>query len=185
MDDRTIIQHYWDRDECAITETDEKYGSYCHKIAENILENSEDAKECVNDTYLKTWNSVPPEWPKIFPAFIGKIVRNTAFNYYTRIHARKRGGSMTAVVLEELDECIPDKNAEFIQDDSELTGIINTFLESLSERNREIFVLRYWYNEKISYIAETMKMSENSIFSVLNRMRKKLRKNLEEKGVKP
>ena len=92
---------------------------------------------------------------------------------------------MTAVVLEELDECIPDKNSEFIQDDSELTGIINTFLESLPERNREIFVLRYWYNEKISYIAETMKMSENSIFSVLNRMRKKLRKNLEEKGVKP
>ena len=89
MDDRTIIQHYWDRDERAITETDEKYGSYCHKIAENILENSEDAKECVNDTYLKTWNSVPPEWPKIFPAFIGKIVRNTAFNYYTRIHAKK------------------------------------------------------------------------------------------------
>lgn len=185
LDDRTIIQHYWDRDECAITETDEKYGSYCHKIAENILENSEDAKECVNDTYLKTWNSVPPEWPKIFPAFIGKIVRNTAFNYYTRIHAQKRGGSMTEVVLEELDECIPDKNAEFIQDDSELTGIINTFLESLSERNREIFVLRYWYNEKISYIAATMKMSENSVFSVLNRMRKKLRKILEEKGVKP
>lgn len=185
MDDRTIIQHYWDRDERAITETDEKYGSYCHKIAENILENSEDAKECVNDTYLKTWNSVPPEWPKIFPAFIGKIVRNTAFNYYTRIHAQKRGGSMTAVVLEELDECVPDKNAEFIQDDSELTGIINTFLESLSERNREIFVLRYWYNEKISYIAATMKMSENSVFSVLNRMRRKLRKILEEKGVKP
>lgn len=185
LDDRTIIQHYWDRDECAITETDEKYGSYCHKIAENILENSEDAKECVNDTYLKTWNSVPPEWPKIFPAFIGKIVRNTAFNYYTRIHAQKRGGSMTEVVLEELDECIPDKNAEFIQDDSELTGIINTFLESLSERNREIFVLRYWYNEKISYIAATMKMSENSVFSVLNRMRRKLRKILEEKGVKP
>lgn len=185
LDDRTIIQHYWDRDECAITETDEKYGSYCHKIAENILENSEDAKECVNDTYLKTWNSVPPEWPKIFPAFIGKIVRNTAFNYYTRIHAQKRGGSITEVVLEELDECIPDKNAEFIQDDSELTGIINTFLESLSERNREIFVLRYWYNEKISYIAATMKMSENSVFSVLNRMRKKLRKILEEKGVKP
>lgn len=185
LDDRTIIQHYWDRDECAITETDEKYGSYCHKIAENILENSEDAKECVNDTYLKTWNSVPPEWPKIFPAFIGKIVRNTAFNYYTRIHAQKRGGSITEVVLEELDECIPDKNAEFIQDDSELTGIINTFLESLSERNREIFVLRYWYNEKISYIAATMKVSENSVFSVLNRMRKKLRKILEEKGVKP
>ena len=92
---------------------------------------------------------------------------------------------MTAVVLEELDECIPDKNAEFIQDDSELTGIINTFLESLSERNREIFVLRYWYNEKISYIAATMKMSENSVFSVLNRMRRKLRKILEEKGVKP
>lgn len=185
LDDRTIIQHYWDRDERAITETDKKYGSYCHKIAENILENSEDAKECVNDTYLKTWNSVPPEWPKIFPAFIGKIVRNTAFNYYTRIHAQKRGGSMTEVVLEELDECIPDKNAEFIQDDCELTGIINTFLESLSERNREIFVLRYWYNEKISYIAATMKMSENSVFSVLNRMRRKLRKILEEKGVKP
>ncbi len=77
MDDKTIIQHYWDRDERAISETDEKYGNFCGSIAENILESREDARECVNDTYLKTWNALPPEWPEILPAFLGKIVRNS------------------------------------------------------------------------------------------------------------
>ena len=82
MDDKTIIQHYWDRDETALTETDEKYGRFCSSIADNILKNREDTKECLNDTYLKTWNTIPTQRPEIFPAFLGKIVRNLAVDRY-------------------------------------------------------------------------------------------------------
>ena len=111
MDDKIIIQHYWDRNEIALTETADKYGSFCRSIAENILHNREDAKECVNDTYLKTWNSLPPNRPRIFPAFLGRIVRNLAFDRYDQMTASKRGGGQIDVVLDELEECIPDASA--------------------------------------------------------------------------
>lgn len=185
MDDKTIIQHYWDRNECAISETDEKYGAFCCSIAENILENKEDAKECVNDTYLKTWNSLPPHWPKIFPAFIGRIVRNLAFNRYNSERTLKRGGGQISIALDELDECIPDKCSDFVCDKSELSEVIDSFLDTLSKKNRQIFVLRYWYTENISYISRIMNMTENNVSVVLNRLRKKLHKYLSERGFKP
>lgn len=185
MDDKTIIQHYWDRDERAISETDEKYGTFCSSIAENILENKEDAKECVNDTYFKTWNVLPPQWPKILPAFLGKIVRNLALNRYESDRRQKRGGGQLPVVLDELADCIPDKSADFACSQNELSEAIDLFLDTLPARNREIFVMRYWYTESVSYIAKTMKMSENSVFAVLNRIRKKLKKYLDERGFKP
>ena len=185
LDDKTIIQHYWDRNECAISETDEKYGAFCCSIAENILENKEDAKECVNDTYLKTWNSLPPHWPKIFPAFIGRIVRNLAFNRYNSERTLKRGGGQISIALDELDECIPDKCSDFVCDESELSEVIDSFLDTLSKKNRQIFVLRYWYTENISYISRIMNMTENNVSVVLNRLRKKLHKYLSERGFKP
>ena len=112
MDDKTIIQHYWDRDETALTETDEKYGRFCSSIADNILKNREDTKECLNDTYLKTWNTIPTQRPEIFAAFLGKIVRNLAVDRYRMSGSEKRGGGQTEAVLEELDECLPDRSAE-------------------------------------------------------------------------
>ena len=184
MDDKTIIQHYWDRDERAVTETDEKYGAYCCSIAENILNNREDAKECVNDTYLKTWNAIPTQWPKVFPAFIGKIVRNLAFNRYSMSRAEKRGGGQIHIVLDELEECIPDRSAAIEHDADELTEEINSFLDSLSEKNRKIFMLRYWGTENVGDIARIMKMSENSVSAVLSRLRRKLHKHLDERGFK-
>ena len=185
LDDKTIIQLYWDRDERAISETDSKYGTFCSRIAENILENKEDAKECVNDTYLKTWNALPPEWPDILPAFIGRIVRNLAFNSYNSRKAVKRGGGQTDIALEELEECIADKAADFAVEESVLTEIIDSFLGTLSRKNRQIFVMRYWYTESIGYISSVMKMTENSVSVALNRMRKKLLIYLDKRGIKP
>lgn len=183
-EDKIIIQHYWDRNECALTETDEKYGAYCHTIAENILNNEEDTKECVNDTYLKIWNSIPPHWPKMFAAFIGKIVRNLALNIYNQNRTARRGGGLIDMVFEELEECIPDRSASAEYCENELAEAINSFLSSLSERNRKIFMLRYWGAEPVGKIAEVMKMSENSVSALLSRLRKKLQKHLAERGMK-
>ncbi|MBE6853675.1 MAG: sigma-70 family RNA polymerase sigma factor [Ruminococcus sp.] len=185
MDDKTIIQHYWDRDERAITETDEKYGSYCCYIANNILSNREDSQECVNDTYLKTWNAIPPQRPRVLPAFLGRIVRNLALNMYEKNNAAKRGGGQAALVLHELEECIPDKAINIENDENELSEVIDSFLDLLSSRNRKIFVLRYWYTESVRSISERMKMSENSVSATLKRLRKKLRKHLAERGIEP
>lgn len=185
MDDNKIIQLYFDRDESAIAKTDEKYGRFCFHIADRILGSHEDSKECVDDTYLKTWNAIPPQRPNVFPAFIGKIARNLALTRYEMQRTAKRGGGQTAAVLDELDECIPDKNAEFGKSESDLSEAIDSFLDTLPKRNRDIFVLRYWYTESIKDIAKAMKMSENSVFAVLNRIRKKLRSYLSERGLKP
>ena len=109
MEDHNIVDLYWFRDENAISETDKKYGSYCNTIANNILYNLEDSKECVNDTYLKTWNSIPPTRPKILKAFLGKITRNLALNIYKSKNCQKRKGDVP-LVLDELKECIPSQN---------------------------------------------------------------------------
>lgn len=182
MDDKVIIQHYWDRDERAITETDEKYGSFCLRIAENITGNKEDSKECVNDTYLKTWNTIPPQRPRVFPAFIGKIVRNLSYNRYAYNRTARRGGGQINEVFDELAECLTDRSAEVSGDEKELKEAINSFLGTLSARDRNIFLRRYWYTESIKAIAEKMKMKENSVCAVLKRIRKKLQGYLAERG---
>ncbi len=182
MDDKIIIQHYWERDERAIDETAEKYGGFCSAIAEGILNNREDAAECVNDTYLKTWNSIPPQKPKVFPAFIGKIVRNLSFNRYMMNKALKRGGGQIELVLDELEESIPDNSSDIESNEAELKEAIESFVSTLSERNRKIFIRRYWLTEDVRYIAQKMNMSENSVSAVLKRIRKKLQKYLTERG---
>lgn len=182
LDDKEIIQHYWDRDERAISETADKYGVFCFSIADSILNNREDANECVNDTYLKTWNTIPPQRPRIFPAFIGRIVRNLSFNRYMMNKALKRGGGQIETVLDELEESIPDNLSDIESDADSLKETIESFVSTLSERNRKIFVRRYWLTEDVRYIAEKMNMSENSVSAVLKRIRKKLQKYLNERG---
>ena len=183
MDDRTIIQHYWDREERALSETAEKYGRFCSSIADNILKNREDTKECVNDTYLKTWNTIPPQRPEIFPAFLGKIVRNLAVDRYRMSGSERRGGGQTETVLEELDECLPDRSAEIECEVSELSIALDEFLETLPEKKRKILVLRYWYTESVQDIAVELHMSESNVSATLNRLRKKLRSYLTERGL--
>ena len=141
MDDKDIIELYLARNELAIKETADKYGAYCTSIARNILGNEEDAGECVNDTYLNTWDAIPPTRPSIFSAFLAKITRNLAFNVYRRNHAEKRGSGEIALVLDELGECISGKNdVEQEVEKNELIETINSFLENLEPRKRNIFV---------------------------------------------
>lgn len=183
MDDKDIVQLFFDRNEQAITETSSKYGHYCFSIARNILNNREDAQECVNDTYLNTWNNIPPHKPEILSVFLGKIVRNLSFNKYKSVHSLKRGGHEITLILDELTEIVSDK--ESVEDDiirKELIKTIDDFISTLSAEKKYIFIRRYWYSDKISEIAKKCGSTENSVHVQLNRIRKKLRDYLTERG---
>ncbi len=141
MDDNDIIRLYWDRNDQAISITSEKYGHYCKSIAKNILNNDEDAEECVNDTYLNAWNSMPAHWPEQLSTFLGKITRNLSFNKYRHNRAEKRGGGEIELVLDELTDCVSDTDdVEQIIDRQELEKVINTFVRNLPTEKRNIFV---------------------------------------------
>lgn len=183
MDDNSIIQLYWDRNDQAIIATSEKYGHYCKAIAKNILNNEEDAEECVNDTYLNAWNSMPTHWPEQLAAFLGKITRNLSFNKYKRSHAEKRGGGEIALILDELTDCVSDiDNVEQIIDRQELAKAINSFAKSLSVKKRTIFVRRYWYADSVSDIARDYGMLQGTVSKTLERTRKQLKAYLTERG---
>lgn len=183
MDDAKIVQLYFDRDKQAITETATKYGNYCTSIAKNILGNREDTEECVNDTYLNTWNAIPPNRPKKLSAFLGKIVRNLAFNRYKHNTAAKRGAGELPAVLDELGECVSDReDVEEAYDYTELVADINVFLSTLPTKKRNIFVLRYWYADSVSKIAARYNMSCFAVSMMLTRLREKLRNYLTERG---
>ncbi|MDE7099180.1 MAG: sigma-70 family RNA polymerase sigma factor [Ruminococcus sp.] len=183
MDDKDIVQLFWDRNEQAITETSSKYGHYCFSIAKNILNNREDAQECVNDTYLNIWNSIPPHKPKMLSTFLGKIVRNLSFNKYKSVHSMKRGGYEISLILDELAEIVSDE--ESVEDNiirNELLKTIDDFISTLSAEKKYIFIRRYWYSDKITAIANQCGRTENSVNVELNRIRKKLRDYLTERG---
>lgn len=183
MDDNDIIRLYWDRNDEAVRETSEKYGRYCKTIAKNILGSEEDAKECVNDTYMNAWNSMPTHWPEYLPAFLGKITRNLSFNRYKHNHAEKRGGGEMALALDELADCVSDSNSvEQIIDRQELIKAVNSFAGSLSEEKRNIFTRRYWYVDSVSEIAKDYGMLPGSVSKMLERTRKQLKAYLTERG---
>ena len=183
MDDEKIIQLYFDRDEQAIPATAEKYGNYCTAIAKNILGSPLDAEECVNDTYLKTWDAIPPHRPQVLSAFLGKIVRNLAFNRHKHNTADKRGGGELMAVLDELADCVPGKDdIAKAYEYKELTAAINAFLKTLPAQKRNVFVCRYWYTDSIADIAARHGMSYASVSMMLNRLRIKLHNYLTERG---
>lgn len=183
LEDSKIVQLYWDRDQSAIPATSEKYGSYCTSIARNILGSHEDAEECVNDTYLKAWNSMPPHKPSFLSAFLGKITRNLSFDRFSYNKAEKRGGGEIVLVLEELAECVSDTDCvEQAVNSRELTRAIEDFLGTLSPEKRGIFVSRYWYTESVTSIARRLGMKEGAVSMTLNRLLQKLRGHLEERG---
>ena len=183
MDDAKIVQLYLYRDEQAIPATADKYGSYCTSIAKNILGNYADAEECVNDTYLNTWNAIPPHRPKTLSTFLGKIVRNLAFNRYKHNNAQKRGGGQLPAVLEELGECVSgQEDVEEAYAHRELVANINAFLGALPARKRNIFVCRYWYADSICDIAARYGMTETAVSMTLNRLRKQLHNELIKRG---
>lgn len=146
MEDREIVNLYWERNSNAIKETASKYGGYCKAIAKNILGNNEDAEECVNDIYLNTWNSIPPNRPNVLSTYLGKITRNLSFDRFRHRHADKRGGGEIELVLDELGECVSGADSvEQEVEKKELIRAINSFLDTLSQEKCNIFLCRYWY----------------------------------------
>lgn len=182
MDDAKIVQLFLERNEQAIPATADKYGNYCTSIAKNILGNLEDAEECVNDTYYNTWNAIPPHRPQMLSAFLGKIVRNLAFNRYKCNTADKRGGGEIVLVLDELTDCVSGKDdVEQAYGYKELVAAINDFLDTLPAEKRNIFVCRYWYTDSISDIAARYDMTYAAVSMTLNRLRTKLHNYLVER----
>lgn len=184
LDDSGIVDLFFERSEEAIKETATKYGGYCKRIAMNILSNSADAEECVNDTYYHVWNSIPPQRLNVLSAFLGKITRNLALNKYKRSNAAKRGGNKVELLLSELEECIPSLSS--VEDEYQ-AGIaaqsINYFLGSLDTLSRIAFVRRYWYGDSIADISIRYHMSESKTKSMLFRTRNKLRAYFEKEGI--
>lgn len=184
MDDEKIVDLYWKRSEIAITETSNKYGKYCQFIAYNILQNHEDSSECVSDTYLKAWESMPPHRPNRLSTFLGKITRNLSLNRYEKNMTQKRGLGQIPLVLDELEECIPSgSNMEFATDDIVLEEALNKFLSEMTPENRIIFVQRYWYLSSIKDIASEHKFSESKVKMILFRSRNDFRLSLEKEGI--
>ncbi len=183
MLDKDIVDLYWARNEMAIKETKDKYENYCGKIAYNILFNFEDAKECVNDTYLKTWNSIPDNRPNKLGLYVGKICRNLAINMFEKYNAQKRSGSETDLVLDELGNLIGDKdNAKEYVDYSNLRDCINNFLRTQSKQNRIIFVKRYFYMSSIDEISKECELSLSAVKMSLKRTRDNLKDYLIKQG---
>ena len=184
MEDSQIVELYWAREERAISTTAIKYGKYCHTIAYNILYNNEDAEESVNDTYMAAWKKMPPHRPGILSAFLGKLTRRISLNRWRNRNTQKRGGGEMPLALEELSECIPSRESvEGYVEGKELARTINSFLGSLPEMERDVFVSRYWFLASIKEISEKFGFSESKIKSMLMRTRGKLKRQLEEEGL--
>lgn len=179
MDDQAIIDLYFARSEQAILATAEKYGAYCHTISYNILDNREDADECVNDTYMKAWNAIPPTRPLRFPSYLAKLVRNVALHTYEKTRAKKRGGSQVPLVLDELEHCLPAS----MNDDGDVIELLNGFLERLPQETRQIFMARYFHFNSIKEIAKARGLSDSKVKMVLMRTRNELRNQLIAEGV--
>lgn len=184
MKDTEILALYWARDEQAIRETQHSYGRYCYSIAYNILKDREDSDECVNDTWLRAWNVIPPKRPDRLELFLGTITRNLSFDRWKGRHAMKRGGGEMTVALDELVECVPDRHStEEAAEAAELERCINSFLYTLPERECNVFLRRYWYVEEYSEIAARYGMKLNTVKTSLFRTRSKLKEYLEKEGV--
>ena len=184
MDDRQIIELYNERSEAAIWSTADKYGKHCHYIAYNILYNDQDSEECVNDTWLRAWNTIPPQQPNKLSAYLGKITRNLALDRYKFYNREKRGKGQTSLVLEELGECISAGNRTEQEIDAQLlVEALSRFLRNLSTEKRQILVRRYWYLSPVKEIARDFEMSESSVKTILHRTRIKLKHFLEKEGI--
>ncbi len=182
MTDASIISLYWERSEKAIEETDLKYGKLCRHLSNNILNNISDAEECVNDTYLTVWNSIPDENPNSFSAFICRIVKNLSLKRLEYVTAQKRKPEMLAS-FDELQNCISSESLpEDIVDAEELGKVISSFLREQSRENRNIFLRRYWYFDSVKEIAADYGMKQEKVSAILFKMKNKLKKYLEKEG---
>ena len=183
MEDSKIIDLFWGRDEEAIRHTEMKYGAYCHTIALNVLSIKEDAEECVNDTWLRAWNHIPPQRPVNLRVWLGKVVRNSALNLWDRNHAKKRYNGIEAL-FEELADCIPsDDNAVQALEVKELSRHINDWLKSLSAFDRALFIRRYWGGEPLSALAKAWHTTPAKLAQKMYKLRCDLKSVLQKEGV--
>lgn len=183
ISDAEIIELYWSRNEQAIRETDRKYGKYLFTIAYNIVHNDPDCEECLNDTYLGTWNRIPPTRPNVFVAFLSKIMRNVAVDRFRKNTADRRIPPEMIVTLNELDESMGYSEAEnelFLE--SDLGKLLNDFLRSLSERERFMFVCRYYYADTIPNVAGMLGISPKTVYRELAILRQRLKELLVKEG---
>ncbi|MDE7231226.1 MAG: sigma-70 family RNA polymerase sigma factor [Oscillospiraceae bacterium] len=183
MDDNAIIRLFNERNEAALSELSKKHGTFLTGIAERILLNREDSQMCVNDAYLRAWESIPPAQPNILRAFVGKIVKCIAVSMLRKGDTEKRGGGEFTLVLDELEGCISDKSCiETEFENKQLIGEINKFLLKCSEFHQRVFILRYWYCESVSEIAAELGAAENRVSVSLYRTRQKLKEHLAKEG---
>ena len=184
MEDREIVDLYWQRSDLAISETENKYGRYCRTIAYNICGDESDAEECVSDTWFRAWNRMPTERPAVLSAFLGCITRSIAINKIRAKHRIKRGGGQAPLALDELAECVPGgTNPEQELEARDLEAAIGRFVAGLSGTDKQAFVLRYWYLAPVAAIAQRLGCREAKIKSSLFRSRKKLKAYLQEEGL--
>ncbi len=182
MNDASIIELFWNRNETAIEETDKKYGKLCGRVSLNILNNISDAEECVSDSYLTVWNSIPEDRPEHFSAYLCRIVRNLSLKRLEYNTAHKRNPELL-VSFDELEGCISSKeNPENLLDAKAMGELISEFLYSQNEQSRNMFIRRYWYFDSVKKIANDYKMNEEKVSVMLFRTRKKLKKHLEKEG---
>jgi RNA polymerase sigma-70 factor (ECF subfamily) len=174
LSDADIVDLYLERDETAIEVTQRIYGGYCLAVAMNILDSLPDAEECVNDTYLRAWNSIPPQKPTVLRSFLGKITRNLAIDRYRQSTAR---GGRFDLTLEELAELLPAP-----EEDSDLPRLMADFLEDLPDTERNLFVLRYWHGHSVARLAKAYRLRPNTLSARLYRTREKFRTYLTERG---
>ena len=183
MDDKQIIELYFERNEQAIKETQDKYGAFCHRIAMNILGIHEDAEECVNDTYYSVWTQIPPPVPEVFKVYLGRITRNLSISRFRAMRAKKRYSSME-IMLSELNDCVPSSsNVEQTIEVMQLSDYISEWLDSLPEEDCALFVRRYWFGDEVQELAKKCGITAAKMAQRMLRLRKSLKAALEQKGV--
>ncbi len=184
MEDERIIALFWRRDEGAISQASRKYGAYCRSIAMHILGDSESCEECVNDTWLRAWNAIPPARPAVLRAFLGRITRNLSLSMLRGRTRAKRGGGQALLALDELEDCVPDlQTPEKVLEDREIAQSINRWLGGLPAEQRAAFIRRYWYFDDLAALALRMGWSPGKTNSCLRRLRVSLRQHLESEGI--
>ncbi len=181
MEDNIIIELYFQRSETAIRESDKKYGAYCGTIANNILHSQQDSEECVNDTWIRAWNAIPPEKPARLSVFLGKITRNLAIDRWRKLKREKSGSGQINLCLDELAECVGTQ--ETLGDKLDLKEALDSFLSMLKPQTKRIFMLRYWHMCPISDVARLCGISEGAVKMSLRRTRKLLREYLEKEEI--
>jgi len=183
MDDSKIIELFFARDENAIKYTDDTYGRRLYRLADNILQNGQDAEESVSDTYLKAWDTIPPQKPQHFFGYIAKICRNFALKKIDWMNAQKRKAEVVTLT-QEMESCIPDPSRALELDGRELGRILDVFLRTLTSENRMVFMRRYWYVDTIAEIAARYGLSESAVQMRLNRTKSKLAAYLAKEGIR-